>query len=139
LFICCDKQERSHLTTKVNISSLGMEHIIQPNWCQPSTALYLKRCSSLASYHRLTPPVPEAYAVLFMLSFSWCLPAEAEKSYRVEFLNARRFVSSAEGGKNLFSLVPMRSVYCACLCLPAGRANRSLVLGVSSAVTHLIL
>ena len=74
-----------------------------------------------------------------MLSFSWRLPVEAERSYRVEFLNAHRFVPSAESGMNLFALVLMRSVYCACLCPPAGRANRSLALGVSSAVTHLIL
>jgi hypothetical protein len=50
----------------------------------------------------------------------------------------RPFDYSAEGGRDLFSLVLTRSVYCACPCPPAGRANRALVLGILSGVTHLI-
>jgi hypothetical protein len=75
----------------------------------------------------------------YHVDFLWDLPGEVERSHRVGFLAVRPFDSSAEGGRDFLSLTLTRSVYCACLRPPTGRANRALVLGVLSGVAHLIL
>jgi hypothetical protein len=82
------------------------------------------------SYHRLHTSGAGGVRCLVHVVFLWGLPAEAEGSHRVGFLAVCHFDSSAEGARDLLLLVLTRSVYCACLCLLAGRANRALVLGV---------
>ena len=110
-----------------------MEPVIQPGLCRPLTALLSARIISQADTSSAG-----GVRCLVHVVFLWGLPAEAERSHTVGFLAVRPLDSSAEGGRDLFSLVLTRSVYCACLCPPAGRANRALVPGALSGVTHLI-
>jgi hypothetical protein len=103
-----------------------------------SLHLLLSHTPMSFSYHRLETPGVGGVRCLIHVVFLWDLPGEAERSHRVGFLAVRPFDSSAEGGRDFLSLTLTRSVYCACLRPPTGRANRALVLGVLSGAAHLI-